>query len=50
MAMTCTVTAVIVDVPTIATHTVIIPVMALSHDAEAPASVRAAPETPPPRA
>jgi predicted component of type VI protein secretion system len=50
MAMACTVTAVIADVPTIATRTVIVPALALSQDPEAPASVRPAPETPPPRA
>jgi hypothetical protein len=50
MAMACTVTAVIAAVPTIDTATVIVPALALSYDPEAPASVRPAPETPPPRA
>jgi hypothetical protein len=49
MAMTCTVAAVLADVPTFATRTVVVPAFALSHDMKAPASVRPAPETPPPR-
>lgn len=49
MAMACTVTAVVAEVPTIATGTVIVPALVLSHEADAPASVHPAPETPPPR-